>query len=111
MLQVEGLTRTFGGFVAVETAGAVEVDEVVRQFAATGARAAVICSADAVYENAVPRLVPALRAAGASVVLLAGRPKAMVEAMSAAGIDLFVQLGGDAVVVLGELQRRLEVQA
>jgi methylmalonyl-CoA mutase len=100
-----------GGFVAVETAGAVEVDEVVRQFAATGARAAVICSADAVYENAVPRLVPALRAAGASVVLLAGRPKAMVEAMTAAGIDLFVQLGGDAVAVLGELQRRLEVRA
>ncbi len=100
-----------GGFVAVETAGAVEVEEVARQFAATGARAAVICSSDAVYPGVVPRLVPALRAAGASVVLLAGRPKELVEAMMAAGVDLFVQMGADAVVLLGELQRRLEVRS
>lgn len=100
-----------GGFVAVETAGAVEVEEVARQFAATGARAAVICSSDAVYPGVVPRLVPALRAVGASVVLLAGRPKELVEAMMAAGVELFVQMGGDAVVLLGELQRRLEVRS
>lgn len=100
-----------GGFVAVETAGAQDVDEVVRQFATTGSRVAVICSADAAYADAVPRLVPALRAAGAAVVLLAGRPKELVEAMQAAGVDLFVQLGGDAVALLGELQARLEVRA
>ena len=100
-----------GGFVAVETAGAVEVEAVARQFAATGARAAVICSSDAVYPGVVPRLVPALRAAGASVVLLAGRPKELVEAMMTAGVDLFVQLGGDVVVLLAELQRRLEVRS
>lgn len=100
-----------GGFAAVETAGAVAVEEVVRQFAATGSRVAVICSSDALYPELVPHLVPALRAAGAAVVLLAGRPKDRVEAMMTAGIDLFVQLGGDAVVLLGELQQRLEVQA
>jgi len=44
-------------------------------------------------------------------VLLAGRPKDLVEAMQAAGVDLFVQLGGDAVALLGELQARLEVRA
>ncbi|MBK9752993.1 MAG: hypothetical protein IPO88_05690 [Nannocystis sp.] len=99
-----------GGLVAVETAGALGVDEVARQFAASGSRVAVICSADAVYADAVPRLVPALRAAGAAVVLLAGRPKDLVEAMQAAGVDLFVQLGGDAVALLGELQARLEVR-
>ncbi len=87
------------------------MDEVARQFAASGSRVAVICSADAVYADAVPRLVPALRAAGAAVVLLAGRPKELVEAMQAAGVDLFVQLGGDAVALLGELQARLEVGA
>lgn len=58
----------------------------------------------------MPLLVPALRSAGAAVVLLAGRPKDLVEAMMTAGVDLFVQLGGD-VVLLGELQRRLEVGA
>jgi len=44
-------------------------------------------------------------------VLLAGRPKELVEAMMAAGVELFVQMGGDAVVLLGELQRRLEVRS
>jgi methylmalonyl-CoA mutase len=70
----------------------------------------VICSADALYPAVVPALVPKLRAAGASVVLLAGRPKDQVEALQAAGIDLFVQLGGDAVALLGELLTRLEVR-
>ncbi len=100
-----------GGFEVVETAGAVELETAAQQFAATGAQAAVICSADAVYAEAVPRLVPLLRAAGATVVLLAGRPKDQVEGLAAAGIELFVQHGGDALALLGALQRRLEVQS
>jgi methylmalonyl-CoA mutase len=110
--RVEFCRAYFGvaGLAVVETDGAEDVDEAARQFAATGARAAVICSADALYPKMVPALVPALRAAGASVVLLAGRPKDQVEALQAAGIDLFVQLGGDAVALLGELLTRLEVR-
>jgi methylmalonyl-CoA mutase len=98
------------GLAAVETAGASEVAEAAAQFAATGARAAVICSSDPVYPEVVPALAPALRAAGAAVVLLAGRPKDHAEALQAAGVELFVQLGGDAAVLLAELQRRLEVR-
>ena len=81
-------------------------------FAATGARAAVICSADEVYPALVPELAPRLRAAGATVVLLAGRPKdpGLEQALAAAGVELFVQHGGDALALLGELQRRLEVR-
>ena len=94
------------GMPVHETAGAEDVEAAVQQFRATGARAAVICSADAVYGELVPVLAPRLRAAGATVVLLAGRPKDL----EAADIDLFVQLGGDAVALLGELQRRLEVR-
>lgn len=99
-----------GGFVTVETAGALESTAAAEQFRATGARAAVICSADPVYPEVVPGLVPLLRAAGARVVLLAGRPKDQVDALAAAGVELFVQHGGDALALLGELQRRLEVQ-
>ena len=47
---------------------------------------------------------------GALAVLLAGRPKDTAEALQAAGIDLFVQLGGDAVALLGDLLTRLEVR-
>lgn len=106
--RVEFCRAYFGvaGMVVHETAGAEDVATAVQQFTATGARAAVICSADPVYADIVPTLAPALRAAGAAVVLLAGRPKDL----DLAGIDLCVQLGGDAVALLGELQRRLEVR-
>jgi methylmalonyl-CoA mutase len=100
-----------GGFTVIETAGAIELEAAAQQFAATGARAAVICSADAVYAEVVPRLVPLLRAAGAKVVVLAGRPKDQGEALAAAGVELFVQQGGDALALLAELQRRMEVQS
>lgn len=100
-----------GGFEVVETPGTQELAQVVQQFAATGARAAVICSADAVYPTVVPRLVPSLRGAGAVAVLVAGRPKDQAELLTAAGIDLFVQLGGDAPALLASLQRRLEVRS
>jgi methylmalonyl-CoA mutase len=64
-----------------------------------------------VYAEVVPRLVPLLRAAGAKVVVLAGRPKDQVEALAAAGVELFVQQGGDALALLAELERRMEVQS
>ena len=99
-----------GGFEVVETSGTQETAQAVQWFRATGAKAAVICSADAVYATAVPELVPLLRKAGAVAVLVAGRPKDLVEALSAAGVDLFVQLGGDAPGLLGSLQQRLEVR-
>lgn len=98
-----------GGLTVCETAGAEDVDAAVQQFKDTGARAAVICSADALYPELVPALAPKLQAAGAVVVLLAGRPKELEATLAAAGIDLCVQFGGDAVALLGELKRRLEV--
>jgi methylmalonyl-CoA mutase len=111
--RVEFCRAYFGvaGLAVVETEGTEDVETAARQFAATGARAAVICSADALYPTIVPALVPALRAGGARVVVLAGRPKDQAEALQAAGVELFVQLGGDAVALLGELLTRLEVRA
>ena len=100
-----------GGFEVVETPGTQEPAQAAQQYSATGARAAVICSADAVYATTVPGLVPLLRGAGAVAVLVAGRPKDQVELLTAAGVDLFVQPGGDAPALLASLQRRLEVRS
>lgn len=100
-----------GGFAVVEGEATEDVAEAARRFAASGAGAAVICGTDARYPEVVPALVPLLRAAGARAVVLAGRPKDQVESLRAAGIDLFIALGGDALATLGELQRRMEVQA
>ncbi|MBL9099587.1 MAG: methylmalonyl-CoA mutase [Myxococcales bacterium] len=111
--RVEFCRAYFGvaGLAVHETEGSEHIEEAARQFAATGARAAVICSADPLYPTVVPALAPLLRAAGARVVLLAGRPKDSAAALAAAGVDLFVQLGGDAVALLTDLQARLEVRA
>lgn len=106
-------SRTYfpvGGFAVVEGEPTEDLEAAVKWFAGSGAAAAVICGTDASYPEVVPALVPRLRAAGARAVVLAGRPKDQVEALTAAGVDLFIALGGDALEVLGALQRRLEVE-
>ena len=100
-----------GGFEVVELEATEELQIAAARFANSGARVAVICGADARYGAAVPELVPGLRAAGAHVVVLAGRPKDLVEALAAAGVDVFIAAGADALAALGAVQERLEVLA
>jgi methylmalonyl-CoA mutase len=76
-----------------------------------GALATVICGSDPDYPELVPALVPALRAAGAQRVLLAGRPGQHRDAFAAAGVDGFIFLGCDVLGVLAGLQRDLGVLA
>lgn len=97
-----------GGFAALELPASEDPEEAARRFADTGAALAVICGADASYPDAVPALAPKLRAAGARAVVLAGRPKDQVDALRAAGVDLFIAAGADALATLEALQRRLE---
>ena len=63
-------------------------------FAESGATVACICSSDAVYAEQAHDAAAELRAAGATRVLLAGRPGAW------AGVDGYVFMGCDAVEVL-----------
>ncbi|GAA1217550.1 methylmalonyl-CoA mutase family protein [Kitasatospora nipponensis] len=72
-------------------------------FTTSGAALACLCSSDAVYqEHAVP-VAGALAAAGASKLLLAGRPGEQRETYQQAGIEEFVFAGSDAVAVLSGL--------
>lgn len=67
------------------------------------ARLACLCGSDERYaEEAVAR-AQALKAAGCSRVLVAGRPGATEAALRAAGVDGFIFLGCDAVATLTEL--------
>ncbi|HEY1624660.1 MAG TPA: methylmalonyl-CoA mutase subunit beta [Streptosporangiaceae bacterium] len=61
---------------------------------ASGARAACICSSDAIYTEHAEAAAAALKAAGARYVVLAGRPAPYQN------IDDFVYLGGDAIAAL-----------
>ncbi|WAS94405.1 methylmalonyl-CoA mutase family protein [Nannocystis punicea] len=100
-----------GGFEVVEDEATEEVQVAAARFANRGARVAVICGTDARYATTVPELVPGLRAAGARVIVLAGRPKDQWEALAAAGVDVFIAAGADALAALGAVQQRLEVLA
>ncbi|MEV4612626.1 methylmalonyl-CoA mutase small subunit [Kitasatospora sp. NPDC049258] len=73
-------------------------------FTASGAGPAALCSADALYEEHAEPVAAALKAAGATRLLLAGRPAADREpGYRQAGVDEFVSAGGDAVALLTSL--------
>ncbi len=104
-----------GGFEVLGNDGFDSAEAAARACATAvgeqGALAAVICGSDPSYPETVPALAPALRAAGAQRVLLAGHPGQHQAAFEAAGVDGFIFLGCDVLGVLGGLQRDLGVLA
>lgn len=68
---------------------------------------AVLCGTDEAYEGHGVAAAAALKAAGVTHLLVAGRP-ANMDALKAAGVDGFLYAGGDLAAVLS---RCLEVLA
>ncbi len=93
-----------GGIQAIGNNGFSEVDACVAAFKDSGARIAVICSADALYEEMVPTFAPALKAAGAETLYLAGAPGDKKADYDAAGMDDYIFMGCE---VLGTLTAQL----
>ena len=70
-------------------------------------QAACICSSDAVNATLAEPTAQALKAAGAKLVLMAGRPGGSEAKLKAAGVDQFLFAGTDAVATLKSLQEKL----
>ena len=100
-----------GGLRTVDPGGATEVAPLVAAFQDAGARACVICGADADYATAVPDLAAALRAAGAEAIWVAGRPPTDASVWTSAGVTGFVYTGCNARAWLAELHRLLDIPA
>jgi methylmalonyl-CoA mutase len=98
-----------GGIEGLTSDGFPTADAAAQAFKASGAKIACLCSSDAVYAREAQAAARALRAAGATRVLMAGRPGAAEAALRAAGVDGFLFAGQDAVAVLGDLQRALGI--
>jgi methylmalonyl-CoA mutase len=77
-----------------------DIGALAEAFTASGARAACICSSDALYAEHGEAAASALKTAGARYVVLAGRPGDRDEAYRRAGVDAFVYAGCDAVAAL-----------
>ncbi|HEY5829363.1 MAG TPA: methylmalonyl-CoA mutase family protein, partial [Hyphomicrobiaceae bacterium] len=81
-----------------------------KAFADSGAAIACVASSDQVYAELAEATAGALKAAGATRVLLAGRPKAQEAALKSAGVDTFIFAGCDAVATLTSLHEALGVK-
>jgi methylmalonyl-CoA mutase len=87
-----------GGIAAVTSDGLTGPDAVAAAFKASGATLACLCSSDEVYEQ---EAVPAAKAlAGATHIYLAGRPRALEDALKGAGVGTFIFVGCDVLATL-----------
>ncbi len=98
-----------GGIAGLASDGYASAEEAAKAFKASGASAACICSSDALYAEHAEATAKALKAVGAKLVLMAGRPGEREAALKAAGVDQFLFAGADAVATLKGLQDKLGI--
>lgn len=89
-------------------AGGTDRDELVRAFKASGTRLACLVGADADYAAEAVEIATALRAAGASPLLLAGKPGDLEATLAEAGVTGYLAFGMDLVAFLDRLLVDLE---
>lgn len=77
--------------------------EAAQGLAASGAHAAIIIAPDALHEAVIPAAAAALRAAGLTHVLVAGKPGPLEAAHREAGVTDYVFAGSDATEMLRRL--------
>ncbi len=92
-----------GGFEVIGNDGFGAAESATAAFSESGARIAVICSSDPLYQEFVPALAPQLKAAGARSVIVAGAPGENAEPWQAAGVDRFIFIKCDVLATLREL--------
>ena len=89
-----------GGIEAVVNDGFATAVEAAEAFAQSDASVAVICSSDAIYADLAASTAEALVGAGATHVVLAGRPGDAQATYEAAGIADFIHMGADVLAAL-----------
>ncbi|MCB1519507.1 MAG: methylmalonyl-CoA mutase [Hyphomicrobiaceae bacterium] len=95
------------GIATVVSDGYASPEAAAAAFRESGLHTACICSSDSIYEAQGTATAKALVEAGATHLLIAGRPGAIEAALRAAGVDGFLYAGQDAIATLTELQHEL----
>ncbi len=91
-----------GGLEAISNDGFDDIATLVEAFRQSGAELACICSSDEIYAKSAPDCARGLKAAGAKMIYLAGRPGEQETAQREAGIDRYAYAGCDAIALLQE---------
>ena len=97
------------GIEAVTNTGFGDAAGCAQAFKDSGARIAILCSADPVYDEMADGMAKALKAAGCEYLFLAGAPGDKKDAFKQAGIDDFIFMGGDVLTTLKSTLTRLGV--
>ena len=98
-----------GGIDVVTNDGFTESGALGAAFAQSGATVACLCSNDANYQTLGEAAAMALRTAGATHVLLAGKPGDHEKELRATGVDEFLFAGVDVLAELKALHGKLGI--
>lgn len=96
-----------GGFNVIYPKGFDTPEAAAKEFSASMAKVAVLCSTDDTYPELVEPFVKAAKTRGDVTVILAGYPRDKVEDYKAAGVDDFIYLGADVYAIISELLKNL----
>ncbi|WP_137389962.1 methylmalonyl-CoA mutase family protein [Rhodoligotrophos defluvii] len=92
-----------GGIAALPGRGCDNPQDVAREFQESGAKLAIICSSDAIYETMAAPTAKALKNAGACAVYLAGRPGDAEQTLKDPGLHGFFFEGADVLAGLRDV--------
>jgi methylmalonyl-CoA mutase len=98
-----------GGIQALGNDGFAEPAAAAEAFRQSGARIAILCGVDALYEIQAVPFATALKAAGVQHLFLAGNPGDRREDYQKARIDEFISIGVDVLSILTATLARLGV--
>ena len=98
------------GFSLIENPTMASIEEGARAALKSGAEIVVLCSSDLEYATFGPALSALLNAAEQRPLLVvAGFPKALIDALKAAGVDAFIHSKQNMLETLEQFQQRLGI--
>jgi methylmalonyl-CoA mutase len=98
-----------GGIQALGNDGFLEPSAAAEAFRKSGAKIAILCGVDALYETDAVSFAAALKDAGVVHLFQAGNPGVRKEDYEKAGVDEFISIGADVLSVLKSTLVRLGV--
>ena len=100
-----------GGIETLTNQGFKDAESCAQAFKESGARVAILCSADPIYAEMAEDAARALKGAGCEYLFLAGAPGDKKDAYGQAGIDDYIFMGCDVLSTLQTTLKRLGVIA
>ena len=98
-----------GGIETTDAEEFADMEEFIQQLDKSETKIACLCGSDTAYARDGVAAAKALRAAGATHLYLAGRPKELEADLVAAGVGTFVYAGCDVLATLQEAHRLLGI--